>query len=252
MEKGGNEGPLLPMNRWQPLRDAPLVHSLRSTSLFAGLPESDLAAIAATAVRLHLNKGEYLFREGEDVAGFYIVRQGVINVHRVASDGREQVIHLFRSGESLAEAALVSDSGYPADARAAEESELLLIPKATFLAQLQSDARLALRMLASMSQHLRVLVTSIESLKLRDAETRLLHWLLNRCPQPPGDTPVEIELGVSKALLASELATRQETLSRLFAKLRDAGHLTIQRRTIRVTSPRELQALFEVNLSGGH
>src|SRR5690606_23079153 len=105
-----------------------------------------------------------------------------------------------RPGESLAEAAIVSEEGYPANARAVEDSEVILVPKKDFLQQVQADSSLALRMLASMSQHLRILVTSLENLKLKDAETRLLHWLLRRCTQPLSDSPQEIQIGMTKAI----------------------------------------------------
>lgn len=226
-----------------------MAYSIRSASIFTGVPEPALQRIAQTAVVQKVAKGEYLFRENDAAVGFYVVRKGIINVHRVAADGREQVIHLFRPGESFAEAAIVNERGYPADARAVDESEVILIPKADFLEHLQGDSSLALRMLASMSQHLRVLVSSIESLKLKDAETRLLHWLLSRCPKPLRTDPVEIEIGTTKAVLASELTTRQETLSRLFAKLRDAGHLTIKRKTVVVIDPEALHNVFEANLA---
>ncbi len=238
------------MDRRNDLRNAALTYSLRSASIFTGLPEEDLRKIAACAVTKTLAKGEYLFMEREPALGFYVVRKGIINVHRVASDGREQVIHLFRPGESLAEAAIVSGTGYPANARAVEESEVILIPKRDFLERLHEDTNLALRMLASMSQHLRVLVSSIESLKLKDAETRLLHWLLGRCPHPLAEEAVEIEIGMTKTVLASELTTRQETLSRIFAKLRDKGLLVVKQRTIIVNNPIALQRLFEANLGG--
>jgi CRP/FNR family transcriptional regulator len=225
-------------------------YSLRIASNFDGLPEDDLRKLAGCAILKTLPKGEYLFREHEPALGFYVMRKGIINVHRVASDGREQVIHLFRPGESLAEAAIVSPTGYPADARAIEESEVILIPKREFLEFLQEDTNLALRMLAAMSQHLRVLVSSLENLKLKDAETRLLHWLLGRCPQPLSGKPAEVEIGTTKANLASELTTRQETLSRIFAKLRDADYLLVKSRSIVVKDPIALQRLFEANLRG--
>jgi CRP/FNR family transcriptional regulator len=238
------------MERRENLKTAALIYSLRSASIFTGLPEENLRLLAGCAIIKMIAKGEYLFREHEPAVGFYVVRKGIINVHRVASDGREQVIHLFRPGESFAEAAIVSGTGYPADARAVEESEVILIPKRDFLEHLHQDSNLALRMLASMSQHLRVLVSSLESLKLKDAETRLLHWLLGRCPHPLNEKAAEIEIGVTKSILACELTTRQETLSRIFAKLRDAGYLVVKQRTIVVNNPVNLQCLFETNLSG--
>ncbi|MGZ5523018.1 MAG: cyclic nucleotide-binding domain-containing protein, partial [Chthoniobacterales bacterium] len=56
---------------------------LRSCELFMGLPATDIAAIASFVVPKHLDKGDYLFREGDRSEGFYIVQKGAINVHRV-------------------------------------------------------------------------------------------------------------------------------------------------------------------------
>src|SRR5512140_969493 len=147
---------------------AAIANSLRSCQIFSGLSPSDLAAIADITIVKTLEKGAYLFREGEPAQGFYIVQSGALNVHRVTSAGKEQVIHVFRPHESFAEAALATDSGYPADARALETSQVLLIQKNGFLGLLARHPELALRMLASMSAHLRVLVAQLEDLTLKD------------------------------------------------------------------------------------
>src|SRR4051812_25125716 len=155
------------------LRNIGMIHELRKCQIFDGLPASGLEKIAAITAIKRLEKGQYLFREGEMAAGFYIVQTGSVNVHRVTAAGKEQVIHVFRPGESFAEAALVSDRGYPADARAFEASQVLLVQKSGFLDLLRRQPELALRMLASMSGHLRVLVAQLEDLTRKDVETRV-------------------------------------------------------------------------------
>jgi CRP-like cAMP-binding protein len=96
------------------LKQAAILNTLRHCRLFAGLPPVDLGAIANITLVKSLDKGEYLFREQEPAHGFYIVQKGAINIHRVNSVGKEQVIHIFRAGESFAEATLATMSGYPA------------------------------------------------------------------------------------------------------------------------------------------
>ena len=100
------------------LKQAAIVNTLRGCQLFAGLGAEDLNAIAAITAVKPLDKGDYLFHEGTPAQGFYITQKGAINVHRVNAAGKEQVIHVFRAGESFAEVALATASGYPADARA--------------------------------------------------------------------------------------------------------------------------------------
>lgn len=99
-----------------------LSETLRGCRLFAGIPPADLIAIQEITVKKLVTKGAYLFREGEPSKGFYVVQSGAINVHRVNVAGKEQVIHIFRAGESFAEGSLATENGYPADARSVEDS----------------------------------------------------------------------------------------------------------------------------------
>lgn len=230
------------------LRSAGLTLTLRASQLFNGLPEADLTAIAALVRNKSLEKGGYLFREGEPPEGFYVVQRGAINVHRVSANGKEQVIYVFRAGESFAEASLASPTGYPANARAVETSSVLLIPKMEFLALVAKRPDLAMRMLGSMSQHLRVLVGLLDDLTLKDVETRLANWLVKRCPVSRSETAVTIKLGGTKRALAAELSTTAETLSRTLARFREQGLIDVRGATVTVKKPSELVQLLRRNL----
>ena len=225
-----------------------ITNALRCCQIFKGLGGGDLEKIAAVTVVKPLEKGEYLFREGDAAGGFYIVQSGAINVHRVATSGKEQVIHVFRPGESFAEAAIASERGYPADARAVESSQVLLVRKAGFMDLVSRQPELAIRMLASMSGHLRVLVTQLEDLTLKDVETRLANWLIKRCPEPFSDRPVQIQLTATKRVLAAELGTVSETLSRTLAKFREQNLASAKGKTLMVHSPARLMTLLRGNL----
>ena len=231
-------------------RQAMTGNTLRSCQLFIGLPAADIESVASFAVTKHLAKDDYLFREGDPALGFYVVQQGRIKVYRVSVSGKEQVIHVFSPAESFAEAALASAGGYPADARATEASVVLLIPKREFTELLRRRPELGLRMLGSMSQHLRVLVGLLDDLMLKNMETRLAHWLLRRCPRPLPERSVKIVLDRTKRVLAAELGTTSETLSRTLAKFRELKLVQVTGKTITLLQSRKLQRLLESNLGG--
>jgi CRP/FNR family transcriptional regulator, dissimilatory nitrate respiration regulator len=222
-----------------------LIGTLRCCQLFTGLSPEDLEAIASFILTIRLAKDEYLFHEGEPSLGFYLVQAGAVNVHRVNAAGKEQVIHVFRSGETLAEAALSSATGYPANARAVEACTVLLIPKKPILDLIGRRPDLALRMLGSMSAHLRVLVGALDDLTLKDVETRLLNWLVKH-----GRTARQglIQLPGTKRVLAAELGTSSETLSRTLARLRDEKLITVAARSITVHEPARLEMMLRHNL----
>jgi len=226
------------------LRRASLASSLRRCPLFSELPAQDLQWIASCVVQKCLAKGDWLFRQGEPSEGFYLVHHGAVNVHRVNAAGKEQVIHVFRAGESFAEAVLAGDTPYPADARAVEPTTVLLIPRTAFLELLRKRPELALRMLGSMSRHLHALVALLDDLRLKDVQTRLTGWLLKRCPKPLGDEAAVVELDRTKGVLAAELGTTSETLSRTLAELRTRNLIAVRGRTILIPKPRELEKFF--------
>ena len=230
------------------LKQIGIANALRNCQLFAGISLPELSGIVEITTPKSVPKGSYLFREGDPSAGFYIVQTGAINVHRVSASGKEQVIHVFRPGESFAEATLGTDKGYPGDARAVESSQVLLVQKAGFLALLKRQPELVLRMLASMSSHLRVLVAQLEDMTLKDVETRLANWLIKRCPDPASTSPTKLELSMTKRVLAAELGTVSETFSRTLAKFREQKLVAVKGKTITVLDPSKLSALLRQHL----
>jgi CRP/FNR family transcriptional regulator len=233
--------------RFSDLRRAAIRDTLRRCELFAGLPAADLERVAGVCVPKSYAKGDYLFREGDPSAGFYLVQTGGVNIHRTTPSGREQVIHVFRAGESFAEATMTM-KGCPANAQAIEPTQVLLVQKNGFLDLLRRQPELALRLFGSLSQRLRLLVGQLDDFKLKDVETRLAHWLLRRCPDPASDQPVDIHLPMTKRMLAAELGTVSETFSRTLAKLRKQGLLEVQGRVITLRAPQRLRALLRRHL----
>jgi CRP-like cAMP-binding protein len=219
-------------------------NSLLRSRLFAGGQSPEIAEISSFSRVKNLEKGETLFREGEPCDGFFVVQRGVICIHRVSAAGKVQVIHVFHSGDSFAEAALTSEQGYPASARALAPSAVILIPKAEFIALVRKRPELALRMLASMSRHLREVVALLDDLTLKNAEARCINWLLRHRPAPHSNKPFEIELEHPKRIVAAELNLTSETLSRTLGKLRDKNLIRTTRSAIFVLDPRRIETIL--------
>lgn len=232
----------------QSLRQTAVSQTLRRCTLFTGLATNELQQVAGFTTLKSLERDAFLFHAGEPTRGFYIVQSGAIVIARINSSGKEQVIQVFRPGQSFAEATLVSESGYPADARALEPTTVLLVQRAAFVEFLRQHPDLSLRMLASMAIHLRALVGQIDDLTLKDVETRLAHWLLRQCPHPDQDQPITVEIAGTKRALAAELGTVSETFSRTLARLRDQGLIAVDGPQITLLSPPRLRDLIRQRL----
>ena len=99
-------------------------------------------------------------------------------------------------------------------------------------------------MLGSMSQHLRVIVGMLDDLTLKDVETRLVNWLLKQSRGQAGP----LQLSGTKRVLAAELGTSSETLSRTLRALRDRRIIAVTAGTIVIHDPAALQAILRRNL----
>lgn len=223
----------------------PIHDALRCLPHFRGLAPELLERIAAGCRLREVRAGQLVFAEGEPVRAFYAVLEGGVRLYRLASDGREQVLHHIRPGHSFAEAALLTMHAYPASAAAmATPTRLLEIGGETFLPLFRSEPRLAAAMVASLSVWLLQLVERVEDLSIPSAESRLARWLL-RLPAHAGAGGLAVTLPMTKKELAAQLAMTPETLSRLLRRWQDCGLLETRGRELVLRKPQDLTAVAD-------
>lgn len=208
--------------------------------LFAGCSKPQLERLRNIASPSVYEKGGYIFTEGLEATGFYVVAQGQVKIFKAAPDGREQILHIMGPGEHFAEVAMFSGSRYPANAMALSKARIIFFPKEPLVALMRSDPALCWSMLGSMARRLREFASIIEGLTLRELPARLASYLLLAAESAGGQA---VELDVSKTLLAGLLGASRETISRALAKLADSGFIRLEGRRILIENPQGLDAL---------
>ena len=211
---------------------------LRKTPLFATLPDDDLRRVADLAVSRRFSRKEAIFREGDRADGFFIVSSGKVKVFKLSGEGKEQILHILEAGQTFAEAVIFEGGGYPAHAETLTDAELLFLPKRPFVDLLERHPNVAIRMLASLSRWLKRMTDLVESLSLKDVETRLVFYLSEELKGRgiPLTDGAELELAIGKNVLASRLGTVPETFSRALKKLQDDGLINVRGKRIRIVS----------------
>tara|TARA_Y100001935_G_scaffold231532_1_gene212669 strand:- start:1965 stop:2624 length:660 start_codon:yes stop_codon:yes gene_type:complete len=101
---------------------------LRSIDMFSELNDTLLEPIVAQSKTLDLQRGDVLFQSGDDSSDLYIVTRGRIAIGNRSFDGRESLVALMESGDLFGEMPLFSNDGRSAEARALEESAVVVIP----------------------------------------------------------------------------------------------------------------------------
>ena len=218
---------------------------ISATPLFKGLPEGHLQEIEQIAVNKYFNKDESIFFDGEKASGFFVVVEGRIKIYKVSPEGKEQILHIFGSGEPFGEVPVFSGQQFPANAQAIEKSHLLFFPRTLFVDLISRNPALALNMLAVLSMRLRRFTVQIENLSLKEVPGRLASYLIYLSGEQENNDFVT--LNISKGQLASLLGTIPETLSRIFAKMTDQNLIEVRGRDIKLLNRLGLEELAGVD-----
>ena len=210
---------------------------------FSGLPEGQLEELRDIAVSRHYNKGEIIFSDGDEGSGFFVVVEGLVKIFKVSSEGKEQTFHIFGPGEPFGQVAVYAGLSYPASAQTILKSHILFFPRTAFVDLITRIPSLAMNMLAVLSKRLREFTFQVENLSLKEVPGRLAAYLLFLSDEEGKNETVT--LNISKGQLASLLGTIPETLSRIFARMKELNLIEMDGRNIRLLDPGGLEELAE-------
>lgn len=169
--------------------------------------------------------GTQIFETGEPARCFYLVLSGAVKIYKLSPQGSEQVLAVFRPGQTFAEAAVLLGGRYPASTEALEDCELIVIDRDSIISIIQHDTEFCLRLLAGMALKLRHLVGMVEDLTLRDARGRVARYILNLTTENSPQAAEDVRLPHTQTVVARLLGLTGETLSRTLKSLREEGFI---------------------------
>jgi CRP/FNR family transcriptional regulator, dissimilatory nitrate respiration regulator len=213
---------------------------LQNSQLCAHLDSSEVEQLIQVVTIREVPKGELIFLEGDDAAGFYILLRGSVRVYKASPEGREQTLHRIKPGQLFAEAAVFHGSRYPANCDALLDSTVAFFPKTEFVRLIERNPQMSLKMIASMAAFLRDFNQTIEMLSLKEVSARLAAWLLSAAGRAHSN---QFTLPMSKGDLANVLGTVNETVSRNLRKMIDLGVLQVDNRDITIIDRTRLEAI---------
>jgi CRP/FNR family transcriptional regulator, cyclic AMP receptor protein len=200
-------------------RAAELVTFLRRVPLFEGLSDAALLLLARVARSKTFPRHAYVFYQDDPGDAAYLVRSGSITILLATSDGRELVISELSPGECFGELALLTRAPRSASAVARKESELVVLPRAEFLAELEREPKLMRQVLEVTAQRLRASTERERALAFLDAPARLARVLLEQ------DRAVSDKgyITLSQDELAQHIGVARQTTAKILGQWRRAG-----------------------------
>ena len=228
-------------------KHALLATDYRAIPLFSELDASELDEILSFSILREVERGARIFSEGDPYSGFFVVLGGAVKVFKETRDGKELILHLLRPLSLLAEVPLFEGGNYPANAEAMEKTELLYIDKNRFIECLDASPKLTRKMLIGLAKKVRVLSEKIENLTLHDVTSRLARYLVRELAIAHRAELAEpfLNLNLPWSVVASQLGTARETLSRSLKRLQSSKIIRLNGHSLTVLDYQKLRELAQ-------
>ena len=202
---------------------------LASTELFGGLEPTELDSLAACGRPAALERGNVLFREGDDAGSMYLVTAGRIAMTRGFFGNRESVLALMEAGDLFGEMAMLDGRPRSADARALETSAVVEFDYGPIKALYERRPELLWRMVTLLSERLRNMDEALADSMFLDVAGRTAKRILEM------SQGVDVfELPVTQEELAGMVGASRERVNKALASFVKLGWLEQAERRYRI------------------
>ena len=155
---------------------------LKMNPMFADLGADELQRISGLCHTEQLGLGEMLFQKGDAGDALYGVRRGQIRIETGASDGSRLTLNFMGPGDLFGEVAVLDGQSRTADATAGEPSELFVLRREDFLAFLEREPKVAIKIMMLLCQRIRWQSERMEESVLQPLPVRLARRLWRSPP----------------------------------------------------------------------
>ena len=195
---------------------------LQRTASLAGAAPETLLRLASVATSRCLERGDFLWRAGDQPQSFVVVRSGLLKVVRTGMAGRRTICGLFGPPQSIGDVVLLKGKPYPADAVVISPSATIVaMPRQVLLSCIEQNPKIGISLACGMHSKLAALHDSIEVLSAGSVESRLATALLNLYEQfgdDFDDGSSSIPVVLSRRDLSDLVSTSVETVIRIMTR----------------------------------
>ncbi|MDR3707101.1 MAG: Crp/Fnr family transcriptional regulator [Capsulimonadaceae bacterium] len=227
----------------------PYAH-LRSVPLFAGLPDSDIVALAAqTRRRVYRAKQQILWR-GEPGETLYVIANGRVKIHSATENGTEVTLAVLGPAGYFGELSVLDNSPRSADVTALVETECTVLDGAALHETILQHSDIGWRLLQHLATLVRAQNANIESLASRDVAGRVAKLLLQLSEQhgepwtelgvrSPARQGIRIAVPLTKIDIATFVGATREHVTNIMGGFTrsgsimadpDTGHIVVLKR----------------------
>ncbi|MDH4360323.1 MAG: Crp/Fnr family transcriptional regulator [Nitrospirota bacterium] len=194
-----------------------------SLPLFACLSEADRRELATHAIEVPIQKGQFIFQEGDAADWFHIVKHGNVKCVKSSPEGREVTLKVLMPGDLFCcEASAFAGEGHPGCAQSMGEGTVIKIHRKVMLDVIQRNPEAAVNIINYLSLRLREAQDNAKAFALDRAEQRVAAILVNLTQRSGIQEANGIRIGVrfTHQDLADMAGLTKETTSRILSRFK--------------------------------
>jgi len=208
---------------------------------FAGLSLQELEEVKKyIAFEKKVEKGQTLLSEGEQSDYMYFVVSGAVKVYKRSIDGKEQILNVASTGESLNDVSTFDGGGSAMDMLAMTPVHLYVIKKDDMKALFAKFPTVALNAAGVLAAKVRRDSSLVEVLSFDHIISRLARLILKQAAAGGGFLPL-----FTQQDLAAMVGTSRVVVNRSLRTMEERGAIRLERRRIVITDKAILKSLVQ-------
>jgi len=210
-------------------------------TLFSVLPETILVRFCTTVSTQRVEKGQYLFIQGESADCAYVILKGQILLESISIDGERLSFARLTQGSLFGEFALFDDSGRSASAVAITPVTLMRIPKTSFLKLIPEHPDFSMRLIQHLVGLMRDADAQMESMQFRTLLQKVANYLARDYMQ---SRPENNELQLTQTDIARAISASREKVNKALQVLKNRKIILTGRGRITILNIEFLQDIY--------
>lgn len=195
-------------------------------------------------VKLFKKKAE-IFSEGETPSSVFFIKSGNIKTFKAHQEGKELITNLYKENDFFGFEPVLEDAEYKESAVAMQDSEVVMITKADFLALLSSHPDVSASFITLLCKKVEEKERQLLNLAYSSIRQRTAEALLRTLPMKDDEGSVSM----SREDLARIVGTASESVIRVLSEFKDEKLIEVDGSRIKIIQPAKLEKVVKWNVA---
>ncbi len=212
--------------------------------VFKCVGEATLDEVSSDKSFLQFKKKDIIFKESEKMSGFYCIQSGLVRTFKTSGSGKEQTFQIAGKGKWLGFRDIISGEESNHSSVCLEDVEVCFIPKETITKLIKSDEKFQIEVMKYLAEEWKEMENHVHSMGTKQIHSRLAELLIT-FHGASGSDDTELNINVTREVMATCIGTTTETLIRALADFKDRNWIKIEKNKIELLNLKALYNLSE-------